>query len=171
MFGEKAKRAARRALGGLTAVGLALAVSTGLEAQERQEMGKETVVVTQQQLQTALADPQVELDELGQFQGMKQGHVVIVEASAMVESEQELTTLRQDHGEAINAYRTAIEGNEIVVKALEKEELTGDDVLAVVVAEKARGEPSEEAEPRTGAHKTVYIVVSGRAETSSGSGE
>lgn len=173
MYADHMKSLARRAVGALTAVGLALGMSTALQAQERTEMGKEKkIVMTQQELRAALSQPEVELQELGQIEGLKQGHVVVVNASDVLESEEELVTLRNEHGEVISTFRTELQGNEIVLKALEKDEWTIDDVVAVYVTDRTRAETGEvsekpergeKAEPRTGAHKTVYIVVEGEA--------
>lgn len=178
MFGDSTKRTARRALEALTAVGLALGLSTGLQAQERGEMGSEKQTeITQQELERALSQPEQELEELNRFQGLKTGHVTVVEASAVVQGEQ-LAALRQGNAEAIGAFRAGVEGNASVQKALEKHDYTLEDVLAVYVTERTtaatseaaeKPERGEKAEPRTGAHKSVYLVVSGQAAASQSS--
>lgn len=175
MFDDSTKRTARRALGALTAVGLALSLSSGLQAQERTEMADEKQTeITQQELEQALSQPQQELEELNQFQGLKMGHVTVVEASSVLQGEQ-LATLQQGNAEAIGAFRAGVEGNASVQKALEKHDYALEDVLAVYVTERTRAatsevaekpERGEKAEPRTGAHKSVYVVVSGQAAAS-----
>lgn len=175
MSTDTMKRTARRALGAFTAVALMLGLSSALRAQERQEMQHETtVVITKDQLREALSQPQQELEELNQFQGLKMGHVTVVEASAVLQGEQ-LGTLQQDNAEAIGAFRAGVAGNASVQKALEKHDYALEDVLAVYVTERARAatsetdekpERGEKAEPRTGAHKIVYVVVSGQAAAS-----
>lgn len=164
MSTDTMKRTARRALGAFTAIALTLGLSSALQAQERQEMQHETtVVITKDQLREALSQPQVELEELRGIQGLKLGHVVVVDANTVLETDEELVTLRQEHGEVITTYRTELEGNAIVAEALSKQDLMVGDVIAIFVTERAKAGEAEQADPETGAHKTVYVVVSGQA--------
>lgn len=139
MFTDRTKRWTRRALSALTAVGLALGLSTGLQAQERQEMAEEEQAeITADELREAVSEADVELDELGGLEDLKVTDVVVIDAEHIVESGQQLAMLRREHGEVISTYQTGLEGNAAIEEALQEQDLDLGAVLSVYVTDADR---------------------------------
>lgn len=140
-----------------SALALVLAAA-GLPAQEAQ--------VTAEDVEQALSNPDEQIELIRSQQSMKA--VTVVSLESIYPDRQQADRVTQQHGEAVEKFRTQARDHGAVTRALESEDVSPDDVVAIHVGSPMDEEQEDAGGEEMAVHRIMYVVVSGAAQGDQG---